>query len=98
MEEEIISPLFFEKILLKFLFHDVDVREKILPFLSEEIFDDFSVRQNIKTIIDFKEKHSSFPTIMELKMELKSKDSYDVLFQSLILILLYNHDYIFRKN
>lgn len=98
MEEEIISPLFFEKILLKFLFHDVDVREKILPFLSEEIFDDFSVRQNIKTIIDFKEKHSSFPTIPEMKMELKSKDSYDVLFESLdIDISEYNQDYILER-
>lgn len=98
MDDEIISPLFFEKILLKCLFHNGDVREKILPFLSEEIFDDFGVRQNIKTIIDFIEKHSSFPTIPEMKMELKSKDSYDILFESLdIDFLEYNQDYILER-
>jgi len=92
------DPLFFEKILIKFLFSDIEVREKILPFLIPDIFDGFSTKEIVQTIISFIEKNDSFPTIPEMKLELHSKDAFDCLFESLdIDISDYNKEYILEK-
>ena len=37
------SPAFFEKVLIKLLFTDEKVREKIIPFLSEKYFDETKI-------------------------------------------------------
>jgi len=97
-EENQMDPLFFEKILIKFLFGDKEVREKILPFLVVDIFDGFATKEIIQTIIDFVSKNESFPTIPEMKLELHSKDAYDGLFECLdIDIEEYNRDFILEK-
>jgi len=98
MNESIVSPLFFEKILLRYIFTDLEVRDKILPFIVEDIFDDFSVKENIRTIIKFVDEHSKFPTIPEMKMEIKNKEANDVLVESLdIDTSEYDRSYILNK-
>jgi replicative DNA helicase len=98
MTEETISPLFFEKILIKFLFHDIDVREKILPFLDPDIFDSFETKDVIKTINKFVESRSLFPTIPEIKLEIKNKETFDCLKECLDLdVSEYNRKYILDK-
>ncbi len=98
MQEEIISPLFFEKILIKFLFNDIDVREKIIPFLDTEIFDAFETKDIIKLILDFVEEYSKFPTIPELKLKFKNKDSFDCLIECLNIDLGdYDKDFILEE-
>jgi hypothetical protein len=65
------STVFFENVLIKFIFTDVDVRERVLPFLSYKIFD---CSENIvisKNMATFLEKYDKFPTISDMKLMLK---------------------------
>jgi replicative DNA helicase len=95
---ETITHLYFEKILLKYLFNDLDVREKILPFLTIDIFDDFNVRENINTLLKFVEDRNSFPSVPEMKLELKDQKDYEVLMESLeIDISEYDRSYMLDK-
>jgi hypothetical protein len=97
-ENEILDPLFFEKILIKFLFTDKDVREKIQPFLTAEIFDGFATKEIIQKIKDFLGKVDKFPSVSEMKLQLHSKEAYEGLFECLdIDISEYSRDYILDR-
>jgi len=73
------EPVFFEKILLKFFFTDEKVRDKVMPFLSPEIFDDFNNVRIIKTIIEHTEKFEKFPTVSEMRVSLEKEETYNQL-------------------
>lgn len=98
MQEEIITPLYFEKLLIKFIFNNVDVREKIIPFLDSEIFDGFETKDLVKVIIKFIDEYSKFPTVPELKFEISNKETYDCLLECLeIDVSEYDQDFILEK-
>jgi len=76
-----IDPIFFEKLLIKFLFHDTDVRERVMPFLSVNIFDNFENKEVAKHILSFQKKFDRFPTFPDLKLIIEQKEVYDRLFE-----------------
>jgi archaellum biogenesis ATPase FlaH len=75
MEIEI-TPKFFEDIIIKFLFTDFEIRDKIFPFLNPRLFQD---KQNEIIITKFLHHHSeydNFPTISEMNLELSNDDTF----------------------
>lgn len=73
--------VFFEKILIRFLFIDDKIRDKVLPFLVPEIFEDHKNIQLIKTILAILEKFEHFPSVPEMKIELNSEEVYNRLIE-----------------
>ena len=61
------------------MFHDKEVRNKILPYLNSEIFADFHVKEVIENIINFGCEYSKFPSIPELKVYIKNEEVYNFL-------------------
>ena len=68
--------IFFEKVLIKFLFSNEVVREKTLPFLVPEIFDDLKNISLVKSILKINEKFKKFPSVPDMKLELSDEDVY----------------------
>jgi len=72
---------FFENVIIKFLFTDVEVRDKIFPFLSARIFDDIQNIGIIKKYVHYNQKFGSFPTISEMKVEIEDVDTFNHLIE-----------------
>ncbi len=75
--EEAITPVFFEKLLIKFLFSDIAIREKTIPFLVPEIFEDQKNLQLIKSILEMNTKYNKFPTVPEMRLVLENEGVYN---------------------
>ena len=71
-----LTPQKFETLLLQLLFRDKDAQGKILPFLKTEVFDGFENREIVEAILSHHERYDKFPTIPELKLKIKNKDTY----------------------
>ncbi|MFA5484944.1 MAG: DnaB-like helicase C-terminal domain-containing protein [Candidatus Pacearchaeota archaeon] len=71
------DPLFFEKILIKFLYTNEKVRDRVMPYLNVEIFDDKNNIELMKHIFSFDNKYERFPTIKESRIDIKSKEVHD---------------------
>ena len=71
-----LTPQKFESLLLQLLFRDKEAQIKILPFLNPEVFDKFENREIVENILSHFEKYDKFPTIPELKLKIKNKDTY----------------------
>jgi replicative DNA helicase len=69
--------IFFEKVLIKFLFKDEKVRDKAMPFLSPKVFEDHKNIQLVKAIMRINETYGKFPSPSDLKLELKNEDVYN---------------------
>lgn len=73
--------VFFENVIIKFLFTNTEIRDKIFPFLKVKLFDD---RMNIGIItkyLRYYQKFNNFPTISEMKLEIEDKDTFDHLIE-----------------
>lgn len=68
------NPILFEKIIIKLLFVNNKVRDKVLPFLQESLFDNEEHKSIIKKILYFYDKHTKFPSISDLKLKLDDTD------------------------
>jgi len=75
------DAIFFEKVLIKFLFINDKVREKTVPFLVPEIFEDQKNLQLIKTALSMNERFEKFPTVPEMRLELDNEDVYNRLIE-----------------
>lgn len=64
------DPLFFEQVLIKLLFFNLDIQQKVFPFLTVDIFDKIENKNIVQRILDFYKKVSKFPNISELKLDL----------------------------
>lgn len=76
------NPILFEKIIIKLLFVNDKVRNKVLPFLQDTLFDNEEHKKLIKKILDFHEKHNKFPTLSDIKLKVEGEAL--VLFKELI--------------
>jgi len=75
------TTLFFEKVIIKFLFTEPEIRDKIFPFLKAKVFDD---RKNIiivKKFLSHHEKYDNFPTISEMKVEVEDEETFEHLME-----------------
>lgn len=97
-EENVISPVFFEKILIKFLFSDKKVRERVVPYLTPKIFDDKNNIDIVQRILDFESEYNRFPSFPELKMYLKTVETFNRLKEIIKIDLTdYTDDFIIDR-
>ena len=75
------TPQVFETILIQMLFKDKESQDKLLPFLTPEVFDNFENRDIVSEILKFQNHYDKFPTVPELKLIVKNKDTYNHLVQ-----------------
>ena len=78
-EEQVIDPIFFEKMLLKLLFVNETVRDKIYPHLKPELFDVFEHQNIVQDYLSYKEKYEKYAKVSELKLYSKDKDIFNTL-------------------
>lgn len=75
------KPADFEKIIIKTLFINENVRNKILPMLSTKWFFDIDTKSIVSKVIDFNGKYGQMPNVIEMK-RLISDDSLLGVFES----------------
>jgi hypothetical protein len=80
-----LDPLFLEKVVLKSLFKKDDVRERIIPFLTPQIFHTIEAKIITKHILQFKQKYNNFPTFNEIQLEIED-DKYITFLNECILL------------
>ena len=73
------EPVFFEKLIIKFLFNNLEVRDKVMPYLIPTIFEDHKNIQIVNKIIEFNEKYNKFPSFLELKIVIEQEEVYNQL-------------------
>jgi KaiC/GvpD/RAD55 family RecA-like ATPase len=85
----------FESILIKFMFQNVEKREKILPFLSPSLFDNFENKEIVNYIFKFQSEYEKFPTVSDLKVFISKEEVFNKLLEIINLdISEYSEDYI----
>ncbi len=75
------TPFSFEQVLLKLLFVDEKVRDKVIPFLSPVVFDDKKHMNISKHILQFVEKYNYFPKVSEMKVDLEDEETFNRLME-----------------
>lgn len=65
---------FFENVLIKLMFTNKDISDKIYPYLDVYLFDKNENKEIIKQIKSYVEKYESFPKINELLLTLKESE------------------------
>ena len=73
------TPEFFESVIIKFLFENPKVRDVVFPYLDPKIFSDFSHISIVKSFIQFFSDFKKYPTLSDLKLTLKDKETFDCL-------------------
>lgn len=63
----------FEKVLIRSLFAKNEVRQKILPHLTVDLFTDEKHQDIIKEIIEFNSKHNTFPSPNDIMIVLSNE-------------------------
>jgi len=63
----------FERILIRMLFAKPHVRDKVMPYMSVELFNDHSNKNIVKEIIDFNTKFNSFPKGADLLLNIQNE-------------------------
>jgi len=74
--EELTKDL-YEKLLINYMFNDEDVRSKMIPYLDPTVFMYQKNSQVVKHIQSFMEKYQNFPKMNELKLYIKSSETYE---------------------
>lgn len=70
---------FCENVIIKFLFTDIELRNRTLPYIIPEIFDDYNNVTIVKIIKTFHETFDKFPTMAEMKCEIPTSECYQKL-------------------
>ncbi len=93
------DPIFFEQVLIKLLFYNKNVQEKVFPFLTDDIFDKLENKNLVKTILGFFKKFEKFPNISELKMEMIHNEELSKYFVEVIETDLseYDDEFLLKK-
>jgi len=65
-----------ENIIMKFLYTDKELRDKIIPYIRFSIFDEVENVELIKFIKKFMKKYNKFPNIKETRLKIKDPDIY----------------------
>lgn len=100
MEEFEINDPEIEKIFIKILFSSqwVDVRNKIVPYLHPEIFQDEKNKAIIKEIVDFNSKYNNFPKPSDMMLNIESESVKEVFRQiGQIPLKEYNRENLINK-
>lgn len=76
------DPIFFESVIIKYLFEKPDIRDRIFHFLDPKLFSDFNNKEVIKYYKQFQAEFNKFPTIPDLKISIRTKEVYDALIKA----------------
>ena len=77
-EVDLKDPDFFEDVLMKYLFTDSEIRDKVIPFLAEsKVFHKKVNSLILKSIHALIEKYETFPTAHEVFAHLDDEDAFD---------------------
>jgi|SRR5690554_122781 len=79
------KTLEFEKIIIKVLFVDEDMRSKIIPNIKVEWFMNIDIREIVNVIISFVEKYGQMPNVIEMGRLIKDEDTSKVLKECLMI-------------
>lgn len=86
---------FCENIIIKFLFINEELRDRTLPYIVPEIFDDYNNIAIVRVIKNFHAKFDVFPSMNEMKLELPTEDCYKKLLDIFNINLDdYSHKYL----
>lgn len=73
-----ITPQFYEKLIIKLVFHNQEMRDKIYPYLDPKYFDeDFKNQRIVKTLVDYMADKDAFPNNTEMLIALKDKEIHE---------------------
>jgi hypothetical protein len=90
--------ILIEKVIIKFLFFNEKIRDKILPFLSPKVFDNKNNIAIVEKALSFLERFDKFPTVLEMKLDLKNDVVYAHLKEIMdIDISQYNNEFILSE-
>lgn len=76
-EVDLKDPDFFEDVLIKYLFTDKEIREKVLPYLSDTLFHRRPNKQLIQTTYSLIDRFEKFPSAKEVLVDLDDDDTFD---------------------
>lgn len=71
------DTLFFEKVLVRYLLVDREIRDKVWPYLTPDIFDNFECQKIVQQIEEHNKKFKEFPNVKELKLAIENKDVHE---------------------
>jgi hypothetical protein len=92
------EPIFFEKVIIKLLFTNNDLKDKILPFLIKDVFTDFDVIKIIDIIIKYYTDKMIMPSVQDMSLIIDDKKLYESLLVIInIDISQYNNDFLLKK-
>lgn len=75
------DQLFFEKVIIKLLFTNNIVRDKIVPYLNPNLFEDFNSKEIIKKILEYGDQYNKFPSIADMKLFIDTEIVYSNLME-----------------
>ena len=78
LEVDLKDPDFFEDVLMKYLFTDTEIRDKVVPFLSDSKV--FHKRKNaliVESIFKLQEQYDEFPSAKEVFAHISDEDAFD---------------------
>lgn len=67
-----LDPLYYEKLLIHYVFRDEAVRERVIPYLTLDVFDSEDCIDVVKHIMKHLEEYGKFPTKKNLKLSMDS--------------------------
>ena len=91
------TELELEKIIIKMMFTNKIVREKIFPFLDDKIFGNKDTKKFIELYKNFHEEYNKFPTGLDFKSILSSPEEIDFFINDVLKINTadYTEQYLF---
>lgn len=70
------DELFFEQVIIKLLFNNEMIRNKVLPYLTIELFEDFNSKEIVKKIMEYGEQYNKFPSVADMRLFLEIESVY----------------------
>ena len=70
------NDILLENIIMKFLYTDKKLRDKIIPYLRFSIFEEIENVELIKFIKKFMNKYNKFPSVKETRLKIRNVDVY----------------------
>ena len=61
-----LNPIEYEKVLMKYLLVNNDIRDKTIPYISETVFEDEQVKNIFTNFMEFQDKYDAYPSPKDL--------------------------------
>jgi len=93
-----VDPVLFEKIIIKLIFTNTELCDRILPYLVREVFTDLYCTNIVDIVIDYNAKNNDVPSVKDMSLLIANKETYDRLTECInINTSEYNNDLLMEK-